>query len=53
MESELLNAISTVGFPIVSFFAMFYLIRTTMRENTSAINQLKETLIKLIDNRSL
>jgi len=40
MEITILNAISTVGFPIVAFLLMFYQSTKTIKENTKVINEL-------------
>lgn len=39
----LLNAISTVGFPIVACCAMFYI----MYQNTKVLEAIKETLVNI------
>ena len=40
MELNVLEAISTVGFPIVAFLLMFWFSNKTIRENTKVINEL-------------
>jgi len=40
METTILQAISTVGFPIVAFLLMFYQTSVTIKENTKAIREL-------------
>lgn len=47
MDEVLLTAVSTVGFPIVAFFAMFYFCKETVDKNTSAISDLKEAILSL------
>lgn len=47
---ELTTLINTVGFPIVAFLLMFWLTRTTVRDNTKAIIELKESIV-LTNNR--
>lgn len=44
---ELLTAVSTVGFPIVSFFAMFYLVDKTIKANTEALNKLENVMLQV------
>jgi len=44
MEELILQAISTVGFPIVAFFAMYKLSADTIQKNTDAVNELKEAI---------
>lgn len=43
---EYLTAVSTVGFPIVSFFAMYYMCNTTLKDITKALDNLELTLRK-------
>ena len=45
---EIINAISSVGFPIVACGALFWMINTSMKEMTDAINKLSNS----IDNAS-
>ena len=51
MESEVITAISTVGFPIV--VAMYSLIRLekALKDNTTITTKLYETLVKKEDIR--
>ncbi len=37
---EIINAISSVGFPIVASAALFWMVNTTMTKLTDAINDL-------------
>jgi len=39
-----IDAVTTVGFPIVSFFAMFWLVTHTIDQNTQAIKSLTYTI---------
>ncbi|MDO9574346.1 MAG: hypothetical protein Q7I94_05055 [Candidatus Contubernalis sp.] len=40
----LMVGISTVGFPIVAFLLMFWLVVTVVRDNTKALQELKLVL---------
>lgn len=40
MMEDIYTAISTVGFPIVAFFAMYWFAKNTVEKNTDAINKL-------------
>ena len=40
---EIINAISSVGFPIVACGALFWMINTSMKEMTDAINKLSNS----------
>jgi len=42
--SEILEAVKTVGFPIVAFLLMFYQQTTTIKANTEAIKNLTISL---------
>lgn len=44
---ELLTAVSTVGFPIVSFFAMYYMCTKQIEKSTEALNKLENAIIEL------
>ena len=46
---EFTQMISTVGFPIAAFMLMFWLVRTTMKENTIAIIELKDAILQLYE----
>ena len=49
-ESEVVNAIvqiSTVGFPIAMCLLSYYQSNNILKENTKAIQDLKETLISI------
>ena len=41
---ELIEGIATVGFPIVSFLMMFWLVTKTLDQNTRAIQKLTELI---------
>lgn len=43
---ELIQSISTVGFPIVAYLLMFWLSTKTIKENTNAIRELTKSLRK-------
>ena len=42
--TEIVTAISTVGFPIVACAALFWMINTTMKELTGAIRELSDSI---------
>lgn len=42
--TEIMNAIGSVGFPIVACAALFWMINTTMKELTSAITDLRKSI---------
>ena len=42
--SDVITIINSVGFPIVACSALFWLLNTTVKENTSANNNLAEGL---------
>ena len=46
MEQEILQAISTVGFPIVICLLMFYNNMVIIKANTKAINRLADRMKK-------
>ena len=41
---EVIEGIATVGFPIVSFLMMFWLVTKTLDQNTKAIQKLTESI---------
>lgn len=45
----LVNAISTVGFPIACVFFLWQYVNTTMKEFTQTMNENNKMLSKLID----
>lgn len=42
--TEIMNAIGSVGFPIVACAALFWMINTTMKELTLAITDLRKSI---------
>ncbi len=44
---DIINAVSTLGFPIVCAAAMFYLCNKTIAENTKAITDLQKSISNL------
>lgn len=42
--TELVNLIGSLGFPIIACGALFWMINTTMKELTSAIDKLSDTI---------
>lgn len=44
MYEEIIPLINQVGFPIMAFLLMFYLVSTTIKDNTIALQELKEML---------
>ena len=46
MSMDIMQAISTVGFPIVAFLLMFWQSTKTINKNTQVINELILTLRK-------
>lgn len=49
--TEILNAIGSVGFPIVACGALFWMINSTMKELTGAIDNLSDTIAELKHER--
>lgn len=49
METAL-QAVSTVGFPVVAYLLMFRLARDTIKENTEALQGLRQEMTRLKDN---
>ena len=45
--NSIVQAIGSVGFPIVACVGLFWMVNTTMKELTGAINSLNETIVKL------
>lgn len=43
-STEIINAIGSVGFPIVACGALFWMINTTMKELTTAIENLSDSI---------
>ena len=46
-STEIVNAIGSVGFPIVACGALFWMVNTTMKELTSAITDLRRSIVAL------
>lgn len=40
----IMTAVSTIGFPIVAFFAMYQMCNTTIKANTAALENLKAAI---------
>ncbi len=49
MSQETAQLISTVGFPIAAFLLMFWFATRALKENTNAIIDIKEAMIKLYE----
>jgi len=47
MEQEIISILQNVGFPGLAFILMYRLTETTIKENTQAINGVKEALVRL------
>lgn len=47
MEQEIISVLQNVGFPGLAFVLMYRLTDTTIKENTQAINGVKEALVRL------
>lgn len=45
--NSIVQAIGSVGFPIVACVGLFWMVNTTMKELTKAIDGLNETIVKL------
>ncbi len=43
-STEIINAIGSVGFPIVACGALFWMVNTTMKELTTAIQELTKSI---------
>ncbi len=46
-ETDVINAIGSVGFPIVACGALFWMINTTMKELTGAITELTKSITEV------
>ena len=51
-STEIINAIGSVGFPIVACCALFWMINTTMKELTQAIDKLSDGISKISEERN-
>lgn len=47
---EFVTFVSNVGFPIAAFCAMYYMCNTTLKENTTAVQNCTELIRTLIKN---
>lgn len=45
--NSLVQAIGSVGFPIVACVGLFWMVNTTMKEFTATVDRLNESIIKL------
>lgn len=45
--NSIVQAIGSVGFPIVACIGLFWMLNTTMKEFTTSIDRLNESIIKL------
>lgn len=45
--NSLVQAIGSVGFPIVACVGLFWMVNTTMKEFTNTVDRLNESIIKL------
>lgn len=48
METELLTAISTIGFPIVAYYLMYRMVNEQLKDLTKAINNNTSLVNQLI-----
>ena len=45
--NSIVQAIGSVGFPIVACIGLFWMLNTTMKEFTASIDRLNESIVKL------
>jgi len=45
--NSIIQAIGSVGFPIVACIGLFWMVNTTMKEFTATVDRLNESIIKL------
>lgn len=45
--NSIIQAIGSVGFPIVACVGLFWMVNTTMKEFTATVDRLNESIIKL------
>lgn len=45
--NSIVQAIGSVGFPIVACVGLFWMVNTTMKEFTATVDRLNESIIKL------
>lgn len=50
MYNDIVTAITTVGFPIVCCIGMYYYMVTCNKELTTAINNMNDSLIKILEH---
>lgn len=48
MEAEIAALISSVGFPIVAFYLMYRMVNNQMKENTDAIKNNTNAMIRIV-----
>lgn len=53
MYQEIINAIGTIGFPIVAFLLMYKMSCETIKENTMALNEINTALAKLLEKEDV
>jgi len=51
LEIEVVSLLKDFGFPVVAFLLMYRMSNGAIKENTAAINQLRETLIRQESSR--
>lgn len=51
MEQTIIDAIGKLGFPVVAFFLMWNMASKTIKENTNAIKDLKDTILQTLLNK--
>lgn len=49
MESDIVQLISNVGFPIAAFCMMYYMCNTTIKENTKVVSDCADLIKNIID----
>lgn len=50
--NQIVQAIGSVGFPIVACCGLFWMINTTMKDFTLTVNNLNASIVKLTDKFS-
>ena len=53
VSTDIINAIGSVGFPIVACGALFWMVNTTMKELSTAINELTKSIQKMNNDREV
>lgn len=46
IDMELISMVPTVGFPVISFAMMFFLVRDTIQKNTDALTLLRDQVMQ-------